>query len=73
MLNSPSKYIKSKGLPSLAFVAQMSGLSPGTLHAWFKSDFRKFDVVVVGCAYLHSKGYTPQDIKNFPNDDRRTF
>jgi hypothetical protein len=73
MLNSPSKYIKSKGLPSLRHVSNMSGVSACTLHNWFKEDFRKFDVVVVGCAYLHSKGYGPADIKDFPNDDRKTF
>lgn len=73
MLNSPSKYIKNKGLPSLAHVCKMSGLSPGTLHQWFKNDFRKFDIVVTGCAYLHAKGYKPADIKDYPNNDRHTF
>ena len=70
---SPSKYVKSKGLPSLKHVSDMSGLSEHTLIKWHKNNFRKFDVVVVGCAYLHSKGYGPSDIKDFPNNDRHTF
>jgi len=73
MLSSPSKYIKSKELPSLKHVSDMSGLSTHTLIKWFKNDFRKFDIVVAGCAYLHSRGYGPTDIKDYPNDDRRTF
>lgn len=73
MLTSPSKYAKRKGLPSLAHVSRMSGVSVETLKGWFKRDFRKFDVVIVGCAYLHSKGYGPADLKDFPNDDRHTF
>jgi hypothetical protein len=73
MLNSASKYIKSKGLPSLKHVCEMSGFSAGTLHGWFNEDFRKFDCLVTGCAYLHSKGITPSDIKEYPNNDRQIF
>ena len=73
MLTSPSKYVKSKGLPSLQYVSEMSSISVETLKGWHKNRFARFDVVVAGCAYWHSKGIKPCDIKNYPNNDRHVF
>lgn len=51
-----SEYIKSKGLPSLAYVAKAVGRHPDTLHNWYKDSFKLFEIVVAGVA-----------IKFFPN------
>lgn len=45
---TPSKYIKSKGLPSLAYVAREAGVIERTLHNWYHNKFKLFEVVVAG-------------------------
>ena len=68
MMNSPSKYVKSKGLPSLEYTLSYSCLARSTIHKWYKQDFRKFYVFVMGCAYLHSIGVKPSDLKDYPSE-----
>ena len=44
-----SKYIRSKGLPSLQYVADKINKHPSTLHDWYKNNFALFEAVVDGC------------------------
>ena len=55
---TPSKYIKSQGLPSLAFVAKEAGVNARTLHNWFHDKNKLFKVVVAGVMWN-----CPYDVK----------
>lgn len=50
---TPSQYVKSKGLPSLAHVAREADTPIRTLFDWYHKRFTLFEVVVAGVA---SKG-----------------
>ena len=55
-----SKYIKARGLPSLAYVSGMVNKPPETLNNWYRDNFALFEVVVLGCVeleYLKVKGH----------------
>ncbi len=54
---TPSKYIKSQGLPSLAFVAREAGVNARTLHNWYHDKNKLFKVVVAGVwiAYMEMR------------------
>lgn len=45
---TPSKYIKSQGLPSTAFVADKVGKPVQTIDNWYHNNFALFEVVVAG-------------------------
>lgn len=45
---SASEYIKSKGLPSLAYVADAVGKHRDTINNWYHKEFALFEVVVAG-------------------------
>jgi len=45
---SASQYIKSQGLPSVLYVAGMSGINRQLLHNWYHSKNELFRVVVHG-------------------------
>lgn len=48
---TPSQYIKSQGLPSLAYVAKEAGVNARTLHNWYHSKNKLFKVVVSGIVF----------------------
>jgi hypothetical protein len=55
-----SKYIKARGLPSLAYMSRRVNKPPETLNNWYRDNFSLFEVVVLGCVeleYLTVKGY----------------
>lgn len=43
-----SEYIKSKGVKSLAFLAEESGASERTLQNWYEKKRKLFDTVIDG-------------------------
>lgn len=45
---TPSQYIKSKGLPSLVYVAGKVNKDPRTIYKWYADNFPLFEVVVAG-------------------------
>lgn len=45
---TPSKYIKSQGLPSTAYVADKVGKPVQTIDNWYHNNFALFEVVVRG-------------------------
>lgn len=45
---TPSQYIRSKGLPSLVYVAGKAGKDPRTLYKWFNDFYNLFRLVVLG-------------------------
>ena len=64
---TPSKYIKSQGLPSLAYVAREAGVNARTLHNWYHDKFKLFEVVVRGCVMGQDqvKGVWQRNDKDF--------
>ncbi len=51
---TPSQYVKSKGLPSLAHVAREADTPIRTLFDWYHKRFTLFEVVVAGVKYKDS-------------------
>lgn len=49
-----SKYIKSQGLPTLAYVADKVGKPPQTINNWYHDNFALFEAVVAGVKYKDS-------------------
>ena len=47
---SASKYIKSKGLPDLQYVADKVGKHRDTINNWYHKEYALFEVVVAGVA-----------------------
>ena len=45
---SASKEVKSRGLPSLQYVADKVDMNPDTLHLWYKNRRKVFIAVVEG-------------------------
>jgi hypothetical protein len=45
---TPSKYIKSQGLPSTAYVADKVSKPAQTINNWYHNNFALFEVVVAG-------------------------
>lgn len=43
-----SQYIKSQGLPSLAYVAKAVGRHPDTIHNWYQDNYALFEIVIAG-------------------------
>ena len=48
---TPSEYVKSRGLKSLTFVSEETGVSSRTLINWFHNYPRRFEIIVKGCLY----------------------
>jgi AcrR family transcriptional regulator len=48
LLETPSLYVKNKGLKTVTQVSRETGVSPQTLDNWFKKKRALFDVVVDG-------------------------
>lgn len=48
LLNTPSRYVKSRGLKSISQISNETGVSAQTLDNWFKNKRDLFDVVVDG-------------------------
>jgi len=49
---TPSQYVKSQGLPSLAYVARESATPIRTLFDWYHKRFKLFEVVVAGVYHV---------------------
>jgi len=50
---TPSQYVKSQGLPSLAHVAREVRKPERTLFNWYHNNFALFEVVVDGLVYQY--------------------
>jgi len=52
---TPSQQAKAAGLPSLAVVTRLTGVSKSTLFDWHKNKPKLFAVVLKGCAAIHKE------------------
>ena len=52
---SASKLIKSKGLKSLQYVADMSDTPRNTLQKWYKTKHKRFIAIVEGVKIIYSE------------------
>lgn len=52
---SPSKEIKSLGLPSLQYVADKSGTHRTVLEGWYKTRYKRFIAIVIGVKSIKDK------------------
>ena len=59
-----SKYIKARGLPSLAYVSGMVNKPPETLNNWYRDNFALFEVVVAGVEVMQE-----ETVLNITNED----
>lgn len=56
-----SEYIRSRGLPSVAYVSKMTGVLERTLYNWHKNRPVLFKIVVLGVQCRKRKGKGKDD------------
>lgn len=67
---TPSQYVKSQGLPSLAYVAREAGVPQRTMFDWYKKRIRLFEIVVDG-VWLHYAETTKEPTIDITEEDKR--
>ena len=48
---TPSKYIKSKGLPSAKYIAGEAGVHVDTIRNWYYNNHRHLELIIKGLLY----------------------